>query len=318
MYQKYDTETLEKTLGDVNSGMSQRQASKVYGVPQTTISDYIRGSTEPGSVPVRPIALPYNAEKTLAIKVIKAAKWCLRTLTKKINHILSGTWTRKKSSLEHKSTHVVASKKSRTIPGRTGNSRDIVTVIVTTNGAGQRLPTLIIKMPKKSKGIHKRHDSVVIKQSVEMVRGKQMSLRKAAEKFNVAKSTLADYVSGRPKVPNLAELSFQKKLKSQFFFLDSHSSHEVTEMLLLARDDNIHVMTFPPHCTHHLQPLDKSVLNPLSSAYSTVCSEFMNTIPNNSVLKWTWPSLFKVAWESAVNEVNIKSGFHATGIYIFV
>ena len=41
----------------------------------------------------------------------------------------------------------------------------------------------------------------------------------------------------------------------------------------------------------------------------------MRANPPNQVTKWTFPGLFKEAWESALNKNNIVSGFRSCGIY---
>ena len=63
--------------------------------------------------------------------------------------------------------------------------------------------------------------------------------------------------------------------RPQVLLLDQHHSHEVYEMLLLAHKENIHLITFPPHTTHWLQPLDKGCFASLSKHYRSVCSGFM-------------------------------------------
>ena len=52
-------------------------------------------------------------------------------------------------------------------------------------------------MGRKSKGIYKKHDVETIQKAVKSVKSNQMSIRKAAKQYGIAKSTLADYVSGR-------------------------------------------------------------------------------------------------------------------------
>lgn len=44
--------------------------------------------------------------------------------------------------------------------------------------------------------------------------------------------------------------------------LDNHSSHLHIETLNLAKEAGI-MLSFPPHCSHKLQPLDVSVFGPL-------------------------------------------------------
>ena len=42
-------------------------------------------------------------------------------------------------------------------------------------------------------------------------------------------------------------------------FLDNHSSHLSIEAIALAKQNGLHLLTFPPHCSHRLQPLDVCV-----------------------------------------------------------
>lgn len=65
-------------------------------------------------------------------------------------------------------------------------------------------------------------------------------------------------------------------------------------------------MCLPPHTTHLLQPLDRSVFGPFSSAYKAA-AEFMSS-PLISVNKLSFPGLVKQAWEVAVTPTNIKIG----------
>lgn len=44
--------------------------------------------------------------------------------------------------------------------------------------------------------------------------------------------------------------------------MDNHKTHITVEIVILAREKNIIMLTFPPHCSHRLQPLDVSVYGP--------------------------------------------------------
>ncbi|KAL7291839.1 hypothetical protein TKK_0014618 [Trichogramma kaykai] len=47
--------------------------------------------------------------------------------------------------------------------------------------------------------------------------------------------------------------------------LDRHSSHTKNlKVVDMARDNGVHILCFPPHCSHRLQPLDVSFMKPLS------------------------------------------------------
>ncbi|CAC5404099.1 SF1 [Mytilus coruscus] len=94
-------------------------------------------------------------------------------------------------------------------------------------------------------------------------------------------------------------------------------SHEVLGLLEEACNENIIVFALPPHCTHMLQPLDRTVFGPFSKAYDRECTEFLSKHPNNDINKQTWPRVFKTAWEAALTVDNIKNGFLACGICPF-
>lgn len=44
--------------------------------------------------------------------------------------------------------------------------------------------------------------------------------------------------------------------------LDNVESHFSTKTLNLAKENGVVVFTFPPHCTHRLQPLDVGLFGP--------------------------------------------------------
>ncbi|KAI5733985.1 hypothetical protein M8J77_001063 [Diaphorina citri] len=57
--------------------------------------------------------------------------------------------------------------------------------------------------------------------------------------------------------------------KPVLLLLDGHASHPKNlELIKMARDNNVVLLLwFPPHCTHRMQPLDVSLMGPLSTYY---------------------------------------------------
>lgn len=47
--------------------------------------------------------------------------------------------------------------------------------------------------------------------------------------------------------------------------LDNHISHLSVEAIDLAIDHEISMLTFPPHCSHRMQPLDVSIFGPVKN-----------------------------------------------------
>jgi hypothetical protein len=50
--------------------------------------------------------------------------------------------------------------------------------------------------------------------------------------------------------------------------LDGHGSHYDMEAVKLAAANNVHILPFPPHCTHVLQPLDTHVFGTFKKAFA--------------------------------------------------
>jgi len=61
--------------------------------------------------------------------------------------------------------------------------------------------------------------------------------------------------------------------------LDNHESHLSTEVLDLCKENGVTLLTFPPHCSHRLQPLDVGVHGPLKGYYSNACTSWMHANP---------------------------------------
>jgi hypothetical protein len=60
-------------------------------------------------------------------------------------------------------------------------------------------------------------------------------------------------------IRTLTNCSMERKL---LIVLDNHASHTSIEAILFCRKNGIVLLSFPPHCSHKLQPLDVSVFGP--------------------------------------------------------
>jgi len=103
--------------------------------------------------------------------------------------------------------------------------------------------------------------------------------------------------------------------RPQLLILDGHSSHETLGLLMKAFEEKVEVLSLPPHTTHYLQPLDRSVFGPLNRQYNQLCSAYLQENPLNQINKWTFCGIFRKAWENGVCSANIVSGFRSCGIY---
>ncbi|CAG2198780.1 unnamed protein product [Mytilus edulis] len=217
-----------------------------------------------------------------------------------IQDMPSRIWNMDETSvpLTHKPERVLAETGSKNIPGRVGDCRESLSVLGCINAAGQNIPPMVIVRGKTSKSLNAFNVSEGVPET------KYTYQERAWMEDVLSETWFRDHF-----------LRFCGPERPQIILLDSHSSHETLDLIEVARENGIELFTFPPHTTHWLCPLDKTVFGPLIRHYHGICSEFMTLSPNNSVTKWNWPALFRRAYDKAFTPTNITSGFRKCGIY---
>lgn len=104
--------------------------------------------------------------------------------------------------------------------------------------------------------------------------------------------------------------------KPVLLLLDGHASHTKNlELIRLARDNNVVLLCFPPHCTHRMQPLDVSLMAPLSTYYEHEVRSWLRNHPGRSVTIYEVADLFSRAFSKAATIENAVNGFLNTGIW---
>lgn len=84
--------------------------------------------------------------------------------------------------------------------------------------------------------------------------------------------------------------------------LDGHKAHTKNlELIDFARDNGVSLLCLPPHCSHHLQPLDVAFMKPLSKYYEDEIRTWLRTNPGK--VRSNLASDFKFIWQ----------GFHPCG-----
>ena len=81
--------------------------------------------------------------------------------------------------------------------------------------------------------------------------------------------------------------------------------------------NGIILLSFPPHCSHKLQPLDRSVYGPLKKCYNTACNSWMKLNPGKKMSIHDIPSMVRTAFPLATTQNNIQSGFKCSEIWPF-
>ena len=98
--------------------------------------------------------------------------------------------------------------------------------------------------------------------------------------------------------------------------LDSHESHISVKGLELAIQHGITMISFPPHCSHKLQPLDRTVFGPLKRFYNSACDNWMVSNPRPMTI-YDIVSIVREPYTKAFSPSNIQTGFRVAGIEPF-
>lgn len=99
--------------------------------------------------------------------------------------------------------------------------------------------------------------------------------------------------------------------------LDGHISHKSLPAVELARKKGIIMVSFPPHCTHRIQPLDVVMYGPLKTYYNQACDRWMMHHPGKRISDYEIAGLFNTAYVKAATIDKGPVGFQCTGIYPF-
>lgn len=99
--------------------------------------------------------------------------------------------------------------------------------------------------------------------------------------------------------------------------LDNHESHVSIPTINLAKRSGVILVTFHPHTSHRLQPLDLSVFGPFKTYYNNAMTNWMSS-PGNAgkpVTIYDVAELANTAYLKAFCPNNIIKGFQVSGIY---
>lgn len=102
--------------------------------------------------------------------------------------------------------------------------------------------------------------------------------------------------------------------RPSLLLLDNHDSHLSAEALDYFKANAVTLLSFPPHCSHKLQPLDRSVYGPLKKQINTACDAWVCTNKRPMTI-YDIPSILARAALLALTPVNIMAGFKVSGIF---
>lgn len=96
---------------------------------------------------------------------------------------------------------------------------------------------------------------------------------------------------------------------------DNHESHISLEAINYAKENGIIYLSFPPHTSHRLQPLDVGVFGPFKSKLKIAFNNWHTMNPGKALTIYNIPKLVKIAYFESFTAKNITSGFNKPGIW---
>ncbi|BDA42739.1 probable Jerky protein homolog-like at N-terminal half [Coccomyxa sp. Obi] len=198
-----------------------------------------------------------------------------------------------------------------------GNAnRDSVTLLPCISAAGKLLPPLVI-----CKGKHLGTPRFLKNLKLEGTtweRARFVTQESAYMTSDIFTMYMRDLL-----LPETAEL--RSNGKGILLLLDNFGAHLDPRVLQMAVDNGIHMLAFPPHSTHLLQPLDVGIMQPLKHLYTQAFSRWQMADPLNSTKVVSTQMSLEIlclpqssptsAWDAANNANNIKSAFFKSGIF---
>lgn len=99
--------------------------------------------------------------------------------------------------------------------------------------------------------------------------------------------------------------------------LDNHDSHLYVPTIEFCKANGVVLLSFPPHTSHKLQPLDRGVYGPLKHYVNGAMDNWMKSHPGQTMTIYDIPGITAEAFPKATTPSNIMGGFRVSGIWPF-
>ncbi|XP_030747152.1 uncharacterized protein LOC115875789 [Sitophilus oryzae] len=194
---------------------------------------------------------------------------------------------------------VISKKGIKEVGGIVSQERgSLVTMCIAINALGQSIPPMFI-FPLK-----RYHEHFVRDGSQGSIGGGNKSGWMQEENFLQFIKHFAKYA--KPSEENRVLL-----------ILDNHTSHLFIPVIDFCKSNFITLLSFPPHTSHKLQPLDRGVFGPFKRFFNNECDQWVRSNPGKRMTIYNIPALAKDAYLLAMTPKNITAGFQCTGIWPF-
>ena len=104
--------------------------------------------------------------------------------------------------------------------------------------------------------------------------------------------------------------------KKVLLVLDGHSTHvKNLKAIELARKENVIMLCLPPHTTHKIQPLARTLFKPLQTYYNQAAERWLRTHVGRVITPYELCGLFNEAYCKAATMSTAINGFARCGIW---
>jgi len=199
-------------------------------------------------------------------------------------------------STVHVPPKILASKGLKQVGSMTNAER--VTMIAAVNAGGGFMPPMLIFPRKNFKGY--------------MLKGAPIGTIGGANPSGWSNEDLFyDFMQ------HFIKYSCASKTNPVILLMDNHESHISVKSIKLAKENGVTLVTFHPHTSHKMQPLDRGVYGPFNAYYNTAMNDWMGTAGNvrKPATIYDVAGLVGRAFPLAFTQNNIISGFKCTGIH---
>ena len=191
----------------------------------------------------------------------------------------------------HKPPKVIASKGEKQIGQITSAERGtLVTMSGVINAIGNSIPPLLI-FPR----VHFRE---------HMLKGSPPGTKGAANPSGWMSSEIFE-----TWLDHFIEHSQSTQERPTLLLLDNHATHISISIIDKAKANGVVLLTFPPHTSHKLQPLDRTVYGPLKTYFNVAMNDYQLSHPGKTVTIYEIAECLGKAYPRAFTPENICSGF---------
>lgn len=201
--------------------------------------------------------------------------------------------------VQHKTSKVISLKGKRQVGAVTSAERgSLVTVVTCMSAVGHYIPPLLV-FPRKN-------------MKTELLDGAPNG------------STAACHKSGWIEMESFLKWFLEQFLPNAkpskddpvVLVLDGHYSHTRNLPLLdAARDNGVHIVSLPPHCSHKMQPLDRAFMSPFKTYYAQAIETWMKQNVGRVVTHYQIARLLGSAYNKSATVATAEHGFRVTGIF---